>query len=159
MVREAKTEDITFMSEIIVSAWQTAFSNIIDPEYPKRLQISKYRKIMNENLIQNKEKIFVYDDGIVKGFISGKDCSNSHDCEVVGLYIHPDYQQKGIGSILLQEMKQYFKERDRKRLLIWTLKNAYNNTFYTKHGGIVMEKKELKFGQKVYQGIGFIYDL
>ena len=44
-------------------------------------------------------------------------------------------------------------------MIIWTLKNARNNTFYKNNGGIIFEDKDLEIGNKKYSGIGFEYDL
>ena len=159
MIREAKIEDVDSISNIILSSWQNAFFNIIDTDFPKSLDINNYKKIFSENIQYNKEKIFVYDDGTVKGFISGKVCNGKYDCEVVGLYVHPNFKRQGIGNSLLLVMRQYFKEQGHQKLIIWTLKGAYNNGFYTKQHGIALEQKNLTFGQKSYQGVGFIFDL
>jgi GNAT superfamily N-acetyltransferase len=77
----------------------------------------------------------------------------------LGFYILPDFQNKGIGKKLFTEMANYFKENKCKKLIIWTLKNAQNNKFYKKKGGIEKEFKELIFGNKKYNGVGFVYYL
>ena len=160
MIREARSEDIKPIADVIVSSWQTAYEGIIDPDYPANLKRNKFEIIFKNNIENQVEKIFVFEiSGKIAGFISGKLNSSGYDSEVIGLYIHPDYQKNKIGSELLNIIKEYFRKQRCKNMIIWTLLNAKNNQFYRKHGGTIKEKKELQFGSKKYKGIGFVFNL
>ncbi len=160
MIREAEIPDAELIAAIIVEAWQDAYSGIIDESYPESLKKEKFISIMENNINNKSETIFLYEhDGKVKGFISGKELNDKYDCETVGLYILPDYQHSGAGKELLNKMKNNFKTLGCRTMIIWTLKNARNNSFYKKQGGMLLEEKEITIGDKEYPGAGFVFRL
>ena len=160
MIREAKPEDAEPISGIIIEAWKYAYTGIIEPNYPDTMNHEKYTEIIFNNIMQHKETIFVNENnGLITGFISGKEINNTCDCETVGLYILPVYQNTGIGKKLLDAMTKHFRNRGCKSMVIWTLKNARNNNFYKKMGGIAEEEKGITIGEKQYPGTGFYFKL
>jgi N-acetylglutamate synthase-like GNAT family acetyltransferase len=161
MISEAVNNDIESIADVMVCCWQTAFTGIIEPDdYPIHLKKKKFENIFKNNIDNHLEKIYVFEksDKVV-GMVSGKLNSGNYDSEIVGLYVHPVYQQNNIGSELLNRMKKYLHQEHCKNIIIWTLLNAKNNQFYLKHGGITTEKKELQFGSKKYTGVGFLFKL
>ena len=160
MIRKAEAKDAESIAKVIVEAWQSAYTGIIDPDFPGSMKTNKFVSIMENNISNNLETIFVYEeDDKIKGFISGKKSDGKYDCETVGLYIIPEYQNQGTGKSLLDEMKNYFKSKSCKTMIIWTLLNAKNNVFYQKNGGEVLEEKDLEIGDKIYSGVGFVFQL
>ncbi len=174
MIREAVVEDAPAIANLIVLSWQTAFTNIIDPEYPKSLDVNRYINIMTDNIQHKKEKIFVFEDGgrgrgenkgEVKGFVSGKvgkpadKSKTSYQCEVMGLYVHPDMHGQGIGGLLLNRIKHYFTEQGYQKCILWTLEGARNNSFYIKQQGTPLEHKTLTLGDSTYPAVGFVFDV
>ena len=160
MIRNAELKDAESISLIIVKAWQNAYRGIINPDFPRSMTTDKFVSIMTDNITNKKEKVFVYEEeNIIKGFVSGKLIHDKYDCETVGLYISPEYQQQGIGKMLLDEIKNYFKNKNCKTMIIWTLQDAENNSFYKKQNGKISEGKELEIGNRVYPGIGFVFHL
>ena len=160
MIRNAELHDAESIAKVIVEAWQSAYTGIIDQSFPHSMKVDKFVSIMTNNISENLETIFVYeDDEKIKGFISGKKSDGKYNCETVGLYISPKYQRQGIGKSLLDEMKKYFKNNSCKTMIIWTLLNAENNSFYKKQGGNILEEKEIELGDKKYPGAGFVFQL
>ena len=174
MIREAVREDAYRIGEIIVGAWQHAYDGIVDPNFPPRMSKDKFVKLMFENIEKGKETVFVYDSGEeVMGFISGKmkrdggeeewprtpHRDNRYDCEVVGLYVKPGSQGLGIGGKLLESMKDHFRRHGCRRMIVWTLLGAWNNSFYLNHGGTAMERKKIEIGGEEYAGVGFSFEL
>ena len=98
------------------------------------------------------------ENNLIKGFVSGKK-NEKYDCEIVSIYVDPQYQNQGIGKKLLEHEKMYFKNTGCKKMIIWTIKGFQNNKFYEKNGGIIKEKKEIEYGNKKYPGIGFVFKL
>ncbi len=82
-----------------------------------------------------------------------------YDCEVKGLYVHPDYQGKGIGRKLLEEMLDHFQSIGCQHTIIWTLLGVKNNGFYKKMGGTPDQEKEQELGDRTYKMVGFGYCL
>ena len=161
MIREARLSDSNAIAEIIVETWQKAYIDIVDRKYVENMDLRRFIQIMTDNIQLKKEIIYVYEDnGIIKGFISGKFINDTdHQCETVGFYILPQHQRMGIGSKLLQEMEKYFSERDCRKMILWTLKGAKNNSFYKKNGGVIANEKILEIGDGEYNGVGFSFNL
>ncbi len=161
MIRRAVLNDSEAIAEIIIKAWKTAYENIIDPGFPQTMKKDTFVKIMENNIKNELEIIYVYEeDGIINGFISGRTIENSkYDCETVGLYVLPDYQGNGTGSALLEEMKECFRKSGCCNMIIWTLWNAENNRFYRKHKGEALEFREIEIGGRNYSGAGFVFIL
>jgi len=147
------------IATVIMRAWEEAYAGIIDQEYIEKMDKDRYVSIFKNNILNQKEIIFVYDEKEVKGFISGKEHDGKYDCEIVGLYVDPENQGNGIGKLLFQKMKEEFLRRGKSSLIVWTLDNADNNGFYIKMGGVKMENKTLRYGGKYYTGVGFGFDL
>lgn len=159
MIRKATMDDVDSIAEIIVSSWKTAYAGIVDEDYSTNLKKEKYITIFRNNIEEKKELIFVYDNIGVKGFVSGVVHDGAYDCEVIGLYISPLYQGQKIGTALLKRIMEEFKNYGKRKLIIWTLENAKNNTFYRKMGGQIKEYKNLQIGGKEYQRVGFTFCL
>ncbi len=161
MIREAKLDDAVVIAKIIVETWQNAYDGIIDQYYVDNLEVQRFVQIMTNNIKLKKEIIFVYEENeITKGFISGNfSDENKHKCEIVGFYVLPKFQQKGIGRILFKQMKKLFSERNCRKMILWTLKGAKNNSFYKNNGGVITDEKILKIGEKEYAGVRFSFTL
>lgn len=160
MIREAKIEDAGAIADIIVTTWQTAYTGIIDADHPGTMRREKYVPIMEKNISDKLEVIFVYEeDGAVRGFISGKNPAEGYDCETVGFYILPEFQGRGVGTEMLRRMMEHFKEQGCRSMIVWTLLGAENNFFYKNRSGVPLEKKDLEIGGRTYPGVGFVFEL
>jgi len=163
MIRKATLGDVNQIAVVIMRAWKGAYTGIIDPKYIKTMKKEKYISIFKDNISEEKEITFVYDEKGdekgVKGFISGKEQYGRYDCEIVGLYVDPENQGKGVGKRLFQKMEEEFIARGKRNLIVWTLENTANNSFYERIGGVKKEKKLLEYGGKLYSGVGFKFDL
>ncbi len=161
MIREANIYDSKVIAEIIVETWRSAYIGIIDQKYANTLDVQRFIQIITDNIQQNKEAIFVYEENkIIKGFISGKLLDDdNYQCEIVGLYVLPIYQQQGIGRLLFQRINKFFIKQNCQKMILWTLKGAKNNSFYAYNGGVIADEKSLKIGKKEYKGVGFSFDL
>jgi N-acetylglutamate synthase-like GNAT family acetyltransferase len=159
MIRRARISDLEKMAEINTNAWKINYKGIIDDDFLQTRTTETFiKRRMESNWLEN-TKTFVYEeDNIVKGFVSGEN-EKKNNCEIGALYVGPEYQGQGIGTKLLEYMKKYYKNVGYKKLIIWTIKGLQNNKFYEKHGEEINEEKEYNYGEKKYQGIGFVFDL
>jgi GNAT superfamily N-acetyltransferase len=162
MIRKASVNDLKSLAEINTNAWQINYRNIIEDDFLKIRTVELFiQKRTESRWLENVEiNTFVYEENnCVKGFISGRKLVEKYDCEIEGLYVDPQFQQNGIGSKLLSFMKEFYANQGCKNMIIWTINGLKNDLFYKKHGGIILEEKELDYGGKKYKGNGYIYDL
>lgn len=134
-IRQAKIEDLARIAEIEIFNYRLNFYPIFrnDEFYFQELQVP--------NLIQNcmqaedfLNNTYVYDDGVVKGFI------RVEGLEVRKLFVEPVLQGKGIGADLLA-----FAIKEKNVQFLWALeKNTRAIAFYRKHGFSVTNDKKLE---------------
>lgn len=140
-IRQARPEDAGRLAEIEVFNYRLNFYPIFksDKFYFDILQVSskaeEYRS--NPQLLQN---TWVYDDGVVKGFI------RVDGTEVQKLFVEPALQGQAIGAVLLEYMIEHRGVNH-----LWALeKNLKAIRFYERHGFRLTENKKLEEGTPEY---------
>lgn len=121
-IRRAKETDLARIAEIEIFNYRLNFYPIFrnDDFYFDELSVPVYMEDIHPHL----ERMFVYDDGVVKGFISvdGR--------RVDKLFVEPVLQGRGIGAKLLDYAVQNLGADE-----LWALeKNERAIAFYTRHG-------------------------
>lgn len=124
-IRNAKQQDISRIAEILVFVKRINFRPIFQDDafsFGELQVLSVAKEFTDHPSILN--HIWVYDDGIVKGFI----CIDGQ--EVKQLYVDYFFESAGIGGKLLEfAIKQYDV------CYLWALeKNERALAFYNKHG-------------------------
>ncbi|MEA3267407.1 MAG: GNAT family N-acetyltransferase [Candidatus Fermentibacteria bacterium] len=159
-IRPAKIEDVDPIAGVLVAAWQNGYAGIVNADYPATMSREKYSKIFTGIIEESLQTVYVFQrNNSVSGFVSGRMKEGKYDCQIVGLYVSPEEQGNSIGSILLDKMIKHFKSNDCKKMIVWTLLGAKNNSFYRKHLGAEKEYKEITIGSETYPGVGFVFDL
>ena len=121
-IRQAKINDLVRIAEIFVFNYRLNFYPIFqeDTFYFEELTVFN----MVESFAKELDSIWVYDDGVVKGFIQ------IEKREVKRLFVEPVLQGKAIGTELLE---YGIAERDANHL--WALeRNIKAIAFYKRHG-------------------------
>ena len=129
-IRQAVVDDLGRIVEIFVFNYRLNFYPIFqeDTFYFEELTVSN----LIESFAKELDSIWVYDDGVVKGFIQ------IQKQEVKRLFVEPVLQGKAIGTELLE---YGIAEKDANHL--WALeKNIKAIAFYKRHGfNMTNEKK------------------
>ena len=140
-IRKMKECDMSRVAEIIVFNNRINFYPIFKDEkysfYEMQVVslIDKYLK--NADAFNN---TYVYDDGIIRGFIQIK------DTEICKLYVDPCMQSSGIGHQLIEFAINHMGAN-----FLWTLeKNVRAISFYKKHGFDYSGKKQFEEGTTEY---------
>lgn len=121
-IRRAKETDLARIAEIEIFNYRLNFYPIFrnDDFYFDELSVPVYMEDIRPYL----ERMFVYDDGVVKGFIS------VDGQRVDKLFVEPVLQGRGIGAKLLDYAVQNLGADE-----LWALeKNERAIAFYTRHG-------------------------
>ena len=140
MIRKAEPKDISRIAEILVLTKRMKYRSIFNnDEYSfNGLQVVKVADEFKDPELL--DKVWVYDDGIVKGMIhlEGK--------EIAELYVDYFFWKEGIGSKLIEFAKEKFDVKS-----VWTLeKNGDAIRFYEKHGFKLNGKRQLEEGTPEY---------
>ena len=134
-IRPATYADITRIAEIHVFARRLAYFGIAPDDYLFHENgVCERMTFFAENLQDN----FVYDDGIIKGFVTinpSPDEDAAEYFELQRLYVEPLFQGQGIGAALLQFFEQIAAARAFSKTCLWVLeKNTKARGFYEKLG-------------------------
>ena len=140
MIRKAEPKDISRIAEILVFTKRMKYRSIFhNDEYSfNGLQVVKVADEFKDP--EHLDKVWVYDDGIVKGMIhlEGK--------EIAELYVDYFFWKEGIGSKLIEFAKEKFDVKS-----VWTLeKNGDALRFYEAHGFKLNGKRQLEEGTPEY---------
>ncbi len=121
-IRKAVTEDLSRIAEIHVFNYRLNFYPIFrdDEYYFSELQVPDVMEQYEAVL----DSIYVYDDGVVKGFIQ------IEGTYIARLFVEPVLQNRSVGSVLLEyAVREYHADH------LWALqKNERAIRFYERHG-------------------------
>ena len=129
-IRQAEKKDLNRIAEIMVSNFRLYFYPFFlnDDYYFGELQVPAVIKRFEEQL----DSIWVYDDGVVKGFLY------MVGSEIQKLYVEPILHSKGIGEKLLT-----FALDECGADHLWALElNTRAIAFYERHGFRLTEERK-----------------
>ena len=132
MIRKANINDLSRIAEIQVFNYRLYFYPIFqsDAYYFGELQVPSLMKEYETQL----DSLYVYDDGVVKGFIK------IEGTYIARLFVEPVLQNGSIGSQLLD-----FAVKEHNANHLWALqKNEKAIRFYEKHGFFATGEKKLE---------------
>lgn len=138
MIRKAGKKDLARIAEIQVFNYRMYFYPIFksDEYYFSELQVSSLMNDYETAL----DSLYVYDDGVVKGFIK------IEDTYIARLFVEPVLQNAGIGTRLLEyAVKEHHAD------YLWALeKNTKALRFYEQNGFAATGEKKLEEGTAEY---------
>ena len=131
-IRKATIADLSRIAEIVIFNYRINFYPIFknDGFYFNQLQVPK----LTEQYKDNVDRMWVYDDGAIKGFV------HVENGEIKKLFVEPVLQGNSFGAALL---KYAIREHDAHTL--WVLeKNARAIRFYRRYGFQATQDKKLE---------------
>ena len=132
MIRKANDKDLTRIAEILIFNYRLYFYPIFqcDEYYFDELQVPSLMKEFESQI----DSLYVYDDGVVKGFIK------IEGTYIARLFVEPVLQNASIGSKLLEyAVKEHHADH------LWALeKNVKAIRFYNRHGFEATGEKKLE---------------
>ena len=134
-IRSAMDEDLARIAEMMIFNYRLNFYPIFRSDwfYFRHLQVPNLMQAFQQNEAMP-ANTYVYDDGVVKGFIQLK------DREVKKLFVEPILQGQGIGAKLLE-----FAIATQGVRFLWALeKNSKAIAFYQRHGFHLTDEKKLE---------------
>lgn len=108
-VRSATKEDLSAVRDLLVETWHATYDDIYGVEKVNDIT-SRYHSLeaLKKNLAKPYSEFIIADDGadmLGMAYASQKD----HKLSILSqLYVHPEHQKKGVGSLLLAEVESAF---------------------------------------------------
>ena len=158
MIRKAEKEDVRQIAEILVEDWQKAYRGIMDDAFLDSMSVDERYEIEGRRY----QKYIVAADGSEILGYAWLEASEEEpaDCEVIALYVRYSKRNQGIGKLLMQHAVSHFRETEKKKMIIWCLKeNVESRKFYEKAGGKEFRTGTHNWGGKEYEMISYLYDL
>lgn len=137
-IRRATTYDLPRIAEIVIFNYRLNFYPIFqdDDFYFHEMQVVNLIDTYKELV----ESMWVYDDGVVKGFIQVE------NGEIKKLFVEPVLQGKAIGTFLLNYAMNEHNANN-----LWALeKNVRAIRFYERHGFHMTADKKFEEGTTEY---------
>lgn len=155
-IRYTEVNDAKVLGKIHSESWKIAYKGIVPDFVLDNITADKRERYFEKALSENLEEdtlIFV-DDKAVGLMTIGKCRDNDRDNtygEIWGIYLLPEYWNRGIGSYYINWGINELKNRNYKKITLWVLEDNLNSRkFYErmgfKHDGTV---KEIDFGKKL----------
>jgi len=136
--------DIPRVAEIHVFGWRCAYRGIVSDEHLFNVMSVAKRMERFESYICDKESVwsgsdnYVYDDGIIKAFLTVGPCRDEDKLsafELGGVYVDPCLQGQGVGTALALYCEKIAIKHGYNEICLWTFeKNAAARAFYEKLG-------------------------
>lgn len=165
IIRNIEEKDIPSIIDIQINGWKTAYKGIIDDSFLNSM--NKEKKIKQRRKDYKKDGYIIAEiDKEIVGFCRYID-NNTYtpnmseiDCEIVALYVKPNFKYNGIGTKLFEFVIDEFKRKNKTKMIIWCLKyNEPSIKFYKKMGGIITKEKIVEIADKKYVELGFEYNI
>ena len=166
MIRKATCLDSTYIANLIISGWKTAYKGLIDDTFLNNMPEDSIKNrwlqtVKNQNSSDN---VYVCEEdnkilGVIR-FGDPVDSNSKFDSEVLALYVEPNLKGNGIGTKLLNFAKEYFIKNNKTNMVIWCLNNNIPSMkFYEKRGGKAFGTRRTIINNIELEEIGFEYNL
>ena len=133
-VRTATKRDLSAIKDLLAATWHASYDGIYGVERVSEITTDWHSlKALEKQLAAPRSEFLVADDGkVIAGMAYARQTSD-HEVKLHQLYIAPDFQSRGIGKILLEEIEESFFEVPKISLEVEE-KNVGAVAFYTKYG-------------------------
>lgn len=169
-IRKVNQTDATKWFKFVNKVWRSAYINIFPEEVflEKEKNVEEKEKDFNKKIFNDNRNIALVAEykgeiiGIMRGSInSNYEHFNVKYADLIGLYIDPDFQGKGIGSSFKRMFEEWAIKNGATKYVIGVLKDNHKaRTIYEKWGGKLSTYEEdfYKLGV-AYKEVFYTYDL
>ena len=146
-IRPATADDSAAIARIVVAGWRATYAGILPDKMLIGMDEARYEKRLR--VIAGKGNLaFVADSracGILGFASAGPPRFSDPNCrgEIYALYMHEDYQNRGIGRQLFSRTAAEVAQGA--SLIVWCLAANPSRYFYERLGGTLVARKRVSF--------------
>lgn len=148
LIRPAELNDAPAIAKVHVETWQSAYKGQIPDSYLNSLSIEERTKGWEKQLENLKKGVYalvIEVDGEVVGWCTAgtsRDEDASKEIgELHGIYIRPEYSNKGLGSKLMGYALNVLRKEGYKKATLWVLDTNEKTRKWYEHKGWKVEGK------------------
>ena len=139
-IRLARKDDCTDIAKVYVNTWRASYAGTLPDHILVGMDPEKLMITFSRILSKSKEVLLVAEDeksGIIGMGSAGSNRVQNQDYvgEVYTLYVHPDFQNIGVGKLLLSRLFNELTKCKIYSALIWVLGVNPSRFFYEAMGG------------------------
>ena len=132
-IRRATPADAKGVKSAHYHAYRLNYRGYLPDEFLDNMPFDDAIIERTANYIKETEYYVAETDGQIAGF-AVLCYPETEAVEIQAIYVHPDFQKRGVGSALVKEVCRLKKTAGYKKLVLWTLKNGPSLGFYEKMG-------------------------
>ncbi|MGE5579945.1 MAG: N-acetyltransferase family protein [Bacillota bacterium] len=163
VVRPATREDVLGLAKVHVDTWKAAYRGIVADSFLDGLSYERSAKGWERSLdeAESRQRVFVAvdDNGSVIGFASGgpnRDTDTPHKAELWAIYVLPEGQGRGTGTLLLRRFAEAVAAEGLDSLSVWVLAdNARGRGFYEAMGGVLAGRRQVMIGGQSLEEVAY----
>ncbi len=155
-LRRAGITDAASIADIYIETWREAYPGMLPDRVLVGMSRQGQRMAWRHSICDPGQSVLLAEDsGTVVGFGScgtTRHPSLPFSGEIYTLYVAPDHQRRGIGSLLLGALLRDLRRRGHRSALVWALSDNPSRFFYEAMGAVpVAESTERLWGRRVRQ--------
>jgi len=152
LIREMKLDDIKQVQEVAKQSWYSTYEGIIPLEIQDGFLKSAYSDEMMKKRLEQTTLLVLEIEGEIVGFANFFRLKEAGEVELGAIYIIPEYQGKGFGTLLLNEGIKRLK--DVKKIFVNVEKeNKIGMNFYNAKGFQITSEFDDDFGGHILKTV------
>jgi ribosomal protein S18 acetylase RimI-like enzyme len=148
-IRAAHPGDAGKLARIHVACWRATYQNLLPKSYLDQMAVEQINRTMQRGLIDPRNEYLVAEvpRGVVGYICGGPERTQDpiYRGEIYELYVMPENQHQGLGSLLLSALAHRLYRNDLFSLMVWVLAGNPNRRFYEKRNGLHLRTRSMAF--------------
>ncbi len=147
-IRTATIEDIPLIQQLTDEIWRPTYKDLMTPEQLEYMIAMIYSTASLTNQMTEKQHKFLllYDDQRPIGFAAYSTTDEAGIYKLQKIYLHGDYQGKGVGRLLLESVIERVKAANGSTLELDVKRDNKARFFYEKQGFTILKEKDTNIG-------------
>jgi ribosomal protein S18 acetylase RimI-like enzyme len=132
VVRRCRDDDVDELMDMLGASWRAAYTGIMSAQKINGM-IGRIAAMKHDLIDPQFHHWLAVMDGKIVGMIWAEHAVIGRTLKIYMLYVHPDYQNRGIGTVLLDEVWERFSDMATVKLDVLQ-KNERGIAFYKRRG-------------------------